>query len=718
MADPDPPNNILSDIVSQTSLVPGMVERYRCMVVWDTRTNSDVGWLVVRKPEVEGLTSEEVETKMSKSQWRSWNQNKREENSEEEIQMNDSRISNGNVNNRNEVFAVNGNKNSDEASTSKEAKKGSSAVVTVDCDVQVKEAFIPQENYFDTRTCMEENTTDQSQEVKMAENESSVFDHVEVIQERNSLAEKNVIVPTFTDIASFVSEGQLDKEEKESKKVKTVNKIKSKREEWKTNKKCKKIMQSKSEEEEKSGEEEKVIKNVETGCEMFSDCPSDDKTVKVKSSTKHLKLVHRVKPAMTKCNVCRRQMAKSNLLHHRKLFHPERFKSDKINCSGCSTLLRAVDFDSHECGLGAGDEATEEQGCVEEDNERSRANNSKKSPQLPKINLFYDDEKSRADILKKSPKLPNLDNDLDQTNHLVKNDARRDGEVCGECCLVFAGDDIKHHDCRSRCFVRINRLDMKPAKSEDKNRNKPDQAWNGGGFIHCKECGEMFETNELLNQHNCVSVNMDSLRKVAEVEKLETAVRFTSIRLMEQPPDWLQRGEVFQFTIQLLASRNSFLQIQSVCRTACSTGLQYRVQLLQADGSSTLQLLWVYMCSTGQKNTRPAVLQNCLVPQQFVCRQAGIDMLQLCMSCEQHCSSKDCRFKLVVGTEKVVLCHSKELFVHNNGQVGVDRSARGQGREDLKFPKQKMKPMKLLVEKTAEWILNPVNIMTAGSEME
>eukprot|EP00092_Neocalanus_flemingeri_P090849 GFUD01115109.1.p1 GENE.GFUD01115109.1~~GFUD01115109.1.p1 ORF type:complete len:132 (-),score=18.43 GFUD01115109.1:57-452(-) len=89
MSDPNPPNNIMSDIVSQTSLVPSMVEKYRCMVVWDTRTNSDVGWLVVRKPEVEGLTSEEVKTKMSKSQWRSWNQNK----SEEQRQMDDSRIS-------------------------------------------------------------------------------------------------------------------------------------------------------------------------------------------------------------------------------------------------------------------------------------------------------------------------------------------------------------------------------------------------------------------------------------------------------------------------------------------------------------------------------------------------------------------------------------------------------------------------------------------------
>eukprot|EP00092_Neocalanus_flemingeri_P012318 GFUD01013278.1.p1 GENE.GFUD01013278.1~~GFUD01013278.1.p1 ORF type:complete len:687 (+),score=173.03 GFUD01013278.1:65-2125(+) len=679
MADPDPPNNILSDIVSQTSLVPGMVERYRCMVVWDTRTNSDVGWLVVRKPEVEGLTSEEVETKMSKSQWRSWNQNKREENSEEQRQMNDSRISNGNVNNRNEVFAENVNKNSDEASTSKEAKKGSSAVVTVDCDVQVKEAFIPQENYFDTRTCMEENTTDQSQEVKMAENESSVFDHVEVIQERNSLAEKNVIVPTFTDIASFVSDGQLDKEEKESKKVKTVDKIKSKREEWKMNKKFKTIMQSKSEEEEKSGEEEKVIKNVETGCEMFRNSPSDDKTVKVKSFTKNLKLVHRVKPAMTKCNVCRRQMAKSNLLHHRKLFHPERFKSDKINCSGCTTLLRAVDFDSHECGCGVGSSAVTEQGCVE-----------------------AEDEKSWADSLKKRTRLPDLSYNLDLAKQdLEKHDAQC-GKVCSYCCIVFAGNDIKHHDCQRRGFVRIKRVDI---NSENTTRNEPDQTLNGECFS-CEECGELFETNELLIKHGCIFVCKKNSSKVSIIETLETTdhkVRFTSATFVEQPPNWLQIGKVFQFTLQLLDSQTSFMQIQSVCPTACSgnTGLQYRLQLLQADGSTTVQLLWIYICSTGQKNTRPAVLQKCLVPRQFVCRKAGIGMLQFCMSCcmscEQHCSSKDCRFKLVVGTKKTVLCHSMGMFVHNSMKGGVGRIVREEreiDKEDKKIPEQKLNPNK------------------------
>ena len=43
--------NILNDIVSQASLVPNLADKYRCMVLWDTRTNTDVRWLMINKEE-------------------------------------------------------------------------------------------------------------------------------------------------------------------------------------------------------------------------------------------------------------------------------------------------------------------------------------------------------------------------------------------------------------------------------------------------------------------------------------------------------------------------------------------------------------------------------------------------------------------------------------------------------------------------------------------
>ena len=46
-------SEIIADLVSQSQaalgLVPDLPEKYRCMVVWDTRVNRDVGWLMVRR---------------------------------------------------------------------------------------------------------------------------------------------------------------------------------------------------------------------------------------------------------------------------------------------------------------------------------------------------------------------------------------------------------------------------------------------------------------------------------------------------------------------------------------------------------------------------------------------------------------------------------------------------------------------------------------------
>ena len=78
-------SEIIGDLVSQSQaashLVPDLSEKYRCMVVWDTRVNRDVGWLMVRKNGSNGLKPEEMEGNMEKCQWRSCNIDKLNQNS-------------------------------------------------------------------------------------------------------------------------------------------------------------------------------------------------------------------------------------------------------------------------------------------------------------------------------------------------------------------------------------------------------------------------------------------------------------------------------------------------------------------------------------------------------------------------------------------------------------------------------------------------------------
>jgi hypothetical protein len=65
--------------------------------------------------------------------------------------------------------------------------------------------------------------------------------------------------------------------------------------------------------------------------------------------------MHNLKSDLTTCNVCRKLVSELNLMNHRKILHPERFKSDRITCSGCNLELRALDFDNHDCGVDADD---------------------------------------------------------------------------------------------------------------------------------------------------------------------------------------------------------------------------------------------------------------------------------------------------------------------------------------------------------------------------
>ena len=61
-----------------------------------------------------------------------------------------------------------------------------------------------------------------------------------------------------------------------------------------------------------------------------------------------------------------------------------------------------------------------------------------------------------------------------------------------------------------------------------------------------------------------------------------------------------------------------------------------------------------------------------MVPGQFVCRQVSRDRLQFSLSCDQHCQSKDNKFKMVVATKQAVLCYSREMFVEGREAVPED----------------------------------------------
>jgi hypothetical protein len=180
-----------------------------------------------------------------------------------------------------------------------------------------------------------------------------------------------------------------------------------------------------------------------------------------------------------------------------------------------------------------------------------------------------------------------------------------------------------------------------------------------GGNLNGEDYCDPLKSVEKVNKPECctaVAKEQLYLVKKSKEEETNLKVKLTAVKVTEQPPQWLKRGEKFNLTVQLLSTSKTPKQIKSVSTTSCCV-----VQLLQADGSSTLQQLLVSVCSTTK-----TVLQRCLVPSQFVCRQVSMNMLQFCLSCDQHCDSKDNRFKMVVATKQAVLCFSREMFVHKN----------------------------------------------------
>jgi len=721
--------------IPQASLIPNMAENYRCMLVWDTRTNRDVGWLMVRKKAVNGRKSEEVAAEMSQCQWRNWNLNSSKE--EGELCGNDPR----------EILPESVTKNAsfnkvEEATTSSESKSVDAPQEErgkVDFGVQVETELLLQKDMLDVARCRPKNSGGEPPKKKTklgnaAVIESSLFDKMEVVV--GFVNNNENVIKDDTD------EGKLAKDVNEED-ISTV---------WKM-KKAKTLHSEKLNINEKladkfisvcKGDNKKEIRMSHSM--KLLECPECGKSVKQKSFSMHLRVVHNIRSAvMTFCNVCKKRILEVNLMLHRKTFHPERFQKDMIGCSGCQKQVRAVEFDGHEC-------------VVEDASTR------------PEV----------GDELINSSKYSRLENL---------------GETCNDCSVTFSGDEIRYHDCKKKSsVVRLKRLKIKPIKPAMGEV----QVLKAGNLM-CEDCGKLFNDSERLDQHDCnetfveehyfehgeedgnlafgkigerntssnvaefqasgtitglknvhsqaevkpggsvspanVNEAKDSIgsrlpakiielrgaltlakileskgalatAKIVEPRKSSTPVKLikprgslspvrkqveppsgiivegrgsqparamepkcalSSAKVVGQPPQFLRRGDAFTMTLKLLDINKNSLQIQSACLTAACRGssvLEFRLELLQADGSITLQPLWISICSSDQ----PAVLLKCLIPCHIPCRMLGKDQLQFSMSCDLAPGITECKYKLVVATKQLVLCYSREMIMYEPEQ--------------------------------------------------
>ena len=182
-------------------------------------------------------------------------------------------------------------------------------------------------------------------------------------------------------------------------------------------------------------------------------------------------------------------------------------------------------------------------------------------------------------------------------------------------------------------------------------------------------CNQNPARNKEVEESRNPAKKMKPVVNLSDMDTVESRSILTSAILINEPPQEVRKGEMFKLTVKLLDQNNTSLQIQSVCLTASNTRssvLQFRLQLVQPDGSVTLQPLWLSICSSD----KPAELLKCLLPGPTPCRLTGRGQLQFVLRCDQHCEDKVCRFKLVVATKQLVLCYSREMFVQKklNGQ--------------------------------------------------
>ena len=129
-----------------------------------------------------------------------------------------------------------------------------------------------------------------------------------------------------------------------------------------------------------------------------------------------------------------------------------------------------------------------------------------------------------------------------------------------------------------------------------------------------------------------------------------------SALVTEEPPMQLRGNELLKFSVKLFDQNKNPLLVRSTFMTACSssTVLQFRLELLQSDGTVTLQPLLLSVYSIAQ----PAVMLQCLQPSKTVCSQVGRGHLQFIFPCYKAGGNT---VKVAIATKLGVLCTTQEV---------------------------------------------------------
>merc|ERR1712179_863332 len=132
---------------------------------------------------------------------------------------------------------------------------------------------------------------------------------------------------------------------------------------------------------------------------------------------------------------------------------------------------------------------------------------------------------------------------------------------------------------------------------------------------------------ELLKNEEEVTEKLPSTEETSGKEKWVPRTFLVSAKVTKEPPSQLRRN------VMLFDQNLNPLLVQSTCMTACSSSrvLQFRLELLQQDGTVTLQPLLLSVYSIAQ----PAVMLQCLQPGKTVCRQVERGHLQFIFPCSK-----------------------------------------------------------------------------------
>jgi len=721
------------------------------MVVWDTRTNKDVGWVMVRKASVQGVVPEDMVASLARCQWRSWNMGSSED------------CSGGNARERDGIKL----KAVDEASTSIESKKESISVVKkVETSVLAGGSSSILKNHpKPAGKHVDRTTTKRDEENKSTEDEDTM---------------KRNIGTLAMEVIAGIKRKAFEEKVVQSKRVKCEPDVKK-------------------------------TESVENSTQDVRACQECGKTVKRRRYINHLISRHDIRD-MTECTVCRLVIKECDLLEHRKKQHPEKFKLDMVVCSYCQKKVRALEFDSHPCNSdnsstesdhGEGQYEVEEINYIKDcngnqaDTNRNLAEDQENSHNDAKVceytkdmvnghivieedakilckscQLFFLVEElkyhdcvkmsvvklHRLRIVKK--KVERISKSLNESTQMVNDEAKLDGNedgtnnektadaanqkiffkvteirkklnklenaeesvrmpvitktsdvitkqevavnsllenskfsACGDLdknrTYVDVDTCVSEHEPSSEVMLEkgvpavIRSIDVAKIMESRENlviRKIPNNNINGrlpidqvktfsnhefiesnGEVATCDKFVEKYENKEsvkreLLKNEEEVTEKLPSTEETSSKEKWVPRTFLVSAKVTEEPPSQLRRNEMMKFNVMLFDQNLNPLLVQSTCMTACSSSrvLQFRLELLQKDGTVTLQPLLLSVYSIAQ----PAVMLQCLQPGRTVCRQVERGHLQFIFPCSK--TGRE-RVKVVIATKLGVLCTTQEV---------------------------------------------------------